>query len=254
MGEVSPHQQLCRCLLSSCLRACLASALSTKPGPDRQPQTSILIQILLFYFYCFQMFKAVNVWQSYSYAVTCTWLREESSSLYPHSGDTVPTPRQQAGTAPSLHMQMLAHPPRQHSVFFASVDTLLTKSKTSDFALPNPLWDRSFLEPNEKQIQIISGNVGVGRYRRVILQCGPLPRRHPHSLPQHESLTCTLDCPVSHLLPCAREPLRLAGLLPGGMLRQPKPKACSEPRVDWFDSSRILPGLSLRTIGCPLRQ
>lgn len=36
------------------------------------------------------MFKAMNVRQSYPSAVTCTWLREESSSLYPHSGDTVP--------------------------------------------------------------------------------------------------------------------------------------------------------------------
>lgn len=151
-------------------------------------------------------------------------------------------------------MQMLAHPPRQHSVFFASVDILLTKSKARGFALPNPLWDCSFLGPSEKQIQIISGNVGVGRYGRVTLQCGPLPRRHPHSLPQHELLTCTPDCPVSHLLPCAGESLRLAGLLPGGMLRRPKPKACSEPKVDGFDSSRILPGLGLRTLGCPLRQ
>lgn len=202
------------------------------------------------------MFKAMNVRQSYPYAVTCTWLRVGRALFYILILGTL-YPRQQAGAAaPPLHMQMLAHPPppRQHWAFFASVDPLLTKSKASNFALPNPLWDRSFQGPSEKQIPIISGNVGVGRYRRVSLQCGPLPRRHPHSLPQHESLTCTLNCPVSHLLPCAREPLRLAGLLPGGTLRRPKPKACSEPRVDWFDSSGLLPGLNLRTVGCPLRQ
>lgn len=148
-------------------------------------------------------------------------------------------------------MQMLAHLPRQHWVFFASVDTLLRPVTSLCQILCGTA-------PSQDQVksksQIISRNVGVGRYRRVTFQCGPLPWRHPHSLPQHESLTCTLDRPVSHLLPCAREPLRLAGLLPGGTLRQPKPKACSEPRVDWFDSSGILPGLSLRTIGCPLRQ
>lgn len=172
--------------------------------PDGQPQTSILIQIFFFPFYYFQTFKAMHVRQSYSYAVTCTWLREESSSLCPHSGD--PVPMAAGWDCPSpRHMQMLAHPPWQHSVFFASVDILLTKSKASGFALPNPLWDCSFLGPSEKQIQIISGNVGVGRYRRVTLQCGPLPRRHPHGLPQHESLTCTLNCRVSHLLPCVPE-------------------------------------------------
>lgn len=57
--------------------------------PGRQPQTSILIQIF-FPFYYFQMFKAMHMRQSHSYAVTCTWLREESSSLYLHSGDPVP--------------------------------------------------------------------------------------------------------------------------------------------------------------------
>lgn len=39
--EVSPHPQLCRCLLSSSLRACLASALPTKPGPPRQAASVI---------------------------------------------------------------------------------------------------------------------------------------------------------------------------------------------------------------------
>lgn len=94
------------------------------------------------------MFKAMHVRQSYSYAVTCTWLREESSSLYLHSGD--PVPMAAGWDCPPLHMQMLAHPPRQHSVFFASVDILLTKSKARGFALPNPLWDCSFLGPSEK--------------------------------------------------------------------------------------------------------
>lgn len=37
------------------------------------------------------MSKATHMRQSYSYAVTCTWLREESSSLCPHSGNPVPT-------------------------------------------------------------------------------------------------------------------------------------------------------------------
>lgn len=205
MGEVSPYPHLCRCLLSSSLRACLASALPTKPGPSRRAASDINFNSNIFFpFYYFQMSKATHVRQSYSYAVTCTWLREESSSLCPHSGDPVPTAAGWDCPSPR-HMQMLAHPPWQHSVFFASVDILLTKSKASGFALPSPLWDCSFLGPSEKQIQIISGNVGVGRYRRVTLQCGPLPRRHPHGLPQHESLTCTLNCRVSHLLPCVPE-------------------------------------------------
>lgn len=51
------------------------------------------------------MFKPMHMRQSYSYAVTCTYILciLIVGTLYP---------RQQAGTAPPLHMQMLAHPPR----------------------------------------------------------------------------------------------------------------------------------------------
>lgn len=146
------------------------------------------------------MFKAMNRRES-SHAVTCTSLREERFSLCFHSRDTILYRSGRLG--PSVFHTCICWPSRYGGgtldSLFASVDTVLSKFKASDFALPNSLCDCSFLGPSGKKIPIISGKVSMGRHRPVTRQHGPHPQRNPHSLPRHEWFTCALDCLVSYL-------------------------------------------------------
>ena len=107
------------------------------------------------------MLKALKEMRNFSHAGTC---REAES--FPAS-----SPSTRCGVFQQPHAPVDTRT-RSHTLnwlFFASVDTVLTKCEASDFALLNSRVAAPSLGPDGKKIQIIVGNVSDDRSRCMAL-------------------------------------------------------------------------------------